>query len=130
MDKSITKSKPGDEIVEGLEGGVPESKIVCASTSKEANTNNPTGAEAELRKWFIDKDTCTDRGIKLEGTMERLWEKRIMESGDKEDAKKWARDGKVVMWCVVGLHKRVGFMFRVNKWKLMFMKSNMTRNVN
>jgi hypothetical protein len=50
LDKSITKSKPGDEIVEGLEGGVPESKIVCASTSKEANTNNPTGAEAELRK--------------------------------------------------------------------------------
>ena len=130
MDRSITKSKPGGEIVEGLEGGVPEAKIVCASTIKEVDTDNHKGAEAKLRKWLIDKDACSDRGIKLEGTMEILWDKRVMESGDKEDAKKWVGEGKVVMWCVAGLHKRVGFMFKVNKWKLMFMKSNMMRNVN
>ena len=50
MDRSITKSKPGGEIVEGLEGGVPEAKIVCASTIKEADTDNHKGAEAKLRK--------------------------------------------------------------------------------
>jgi len=70
LDRSITKSKPGGEIVEGLEGGVPEAKIVCASTIKEVDTDNHKGAEAKLRKWLIDKDACSDRGIKLEGTME------------------------------------------------------------
>jgi hypothetical protein len=50
LDRSITKSKPGGEIVEGLEGGVPEAKIVCASTIKEVDTDNHKGAEAKLRK--------------------------------------------------------------------------------
>jgi hypothetical protein len=33
-----------------VEGGVPEAKIVCALTIKEADTDNHKGAEAKLRK--------------------------------------------------------------------------------